>query len=100
MNKGELSRDVAAALGIAKASGAAAVDLVLDAITVALAAGEVVNLHGFGAFRLTHRAPQGLRKNHLNGRFYDTKASTNVRFKAHQALRARLPAPPADVAAE
>jgi len=100
MNKGELSKQVAASLGIAKASGAVAVDVVLDAITVALEGGEEVNLHGFGTFRVTQRAPQGLRKCALTGRFYDGKATTNVRFKAHGGLRERLPAPPADAAAE
>ncbi|WP_157817603.1 HU family DNA-binding protein [Candidatus Thiodictyon syntrophicum] len=97
MNKSQLSNTVAVVLGVSKSSGAATVDLVLEAIGGVLATGEDVTLHEFGTFRLIHRAAEPARA--INGKTYAIPARTKVRFKAHAGLLARLPAPVPDPAA-
>ena len=55
MNKADLVDKIAASTGISKTSAAAAIDTIVDAVTVALKKGDRVTLVGFGTFSVSHR---------------------------------------------
>ena len=55
MNKGDLIDKIAASTGISKTAAGAAIDTVVDAVTVALKKGDRVTLVGFGTFSVSHR---------------------------------------------
>lgn len=86
MNKNELIAAVAEKTGLSKKDSAAAVSAALAAVTAALAAGEKVQLVGFGSFETKKRAARmGLNPS--------TKQPVNIpatkvpTFKAGQALK-------------
>ncbi len=56
MNKNELTRAVANKIGVTLKDAGLAVDGVIDAITEALAAGEKIQISGFGTFELKQKA--------------------------------------------
>lgn len=56
MNKTELIAAVAEAAGVSKKDAAAVVDATFDTITAKMAAGEKVQLIGFGTFEARERA--------------------------------------------
>ena len=58
MNKVELAEAMAARLGINKTEGEKNLNAMLAIITEQLKAGGEVNLTGFGAFSVSHRAPR------------------------------------------
>lgn len=55
MNKADLVEKIAASTGISKTNAAAAIDVIVDAVTVALKKGDRVTLVGFGTFSVSHR---------------------------------------------
>jgi len=55
MNKGDLVEKIAVSTGITKTSAAAAIDTLIDAVTMALKKGDRVTLVGFGTFSVSQR---------------------------------------------
>ncbi len=89
MNKKELIEAVAEKAGMPRAQAARAVDAALAAVADALAAGQKVQLLGFGTFEAKVRpARQG--RNPRTGETLEIAESKNVGFKAGSALRGKL----------
>ena len=89
MNKKELIEAVAEKAGMPRAQAARAVDATLAAVADALAAGQKVQLLGFGTFEAKVRpARQG--RNPRTGETLEIAESKNVGFKAGSALRGKL----------
>lgn len=86
MNKGDLVDAVAGSTGDSKASAAASVDAVLDAITSALKGGDKVQISGFGTFEVRQRAARTGR-NPQTGATIQIAASKAPAFKAGKALK-------------
>jgi DNA-binding protein HU-beta len=86
MNKSELIDAVVAGAGIARNDAASATDAVFEAITRALAAGDQVNIAGFGNFSVKARAARAGR-NPQTGETIQIKASNSPGFKAGKALK-------------
>ena len=86
MNKTELISKIAADAGLSKKDSEKALTAALDAITAALAAGEKVQLVGFGVFDVKERAARtGL--NPKTKEAIDIPASKAPQFKAGKALK-------------
>ena len=86
MNKAELIQAVAAKAELDKKTADKAVCAVLDAITEAMAAGNKVQLIGFGAFEVRERAEKQAR-NPRTGEVVTAPACKVPTFKAGQALK-------------
>jgi len=67
MNKGDLVERIAASTGISKTSAAAAIDTIIDAVTIALKKGDRVTLVGFGTFSVSHRKARSGRNPQTGG---------------------------------
>jgi len=89
MNTTELAEKLAAAQGVTKAAAKAFVDDVLKAIADAAAAGEEVNLPGFGKFK-TKDAPAREGRNPSTGAVVQIAASKKVTFQPAKALKDKL----------
>jgi DNA-binding protein HU-beta len=89
VNKLELVEHVAEATDTSKAAAAAALDAVLEGITLALKKGEEVRLVGFGTFSVKERAA-GTGRNPATGEEIQIPASTSARFKPGATLKAAL----------
>lgn len=86
MNKNELASTVASAADLDGRQAKAAVDAVLSTIASEVAAGNEVNLSGFGKFSRSERAArQG--KNPATGETIQIAASKAVKFSAAKALK-------------
>lgn len=86
MNKSELADAVGKSFGGNKSMGGAAVDAVLGAIQGALAAGDKVQISGFGTFEVRQRAARTGR-NPRTGEEVAIKASNAPAFKAGKGLK-------------
>ena len=86
MNRSELEARVAARLDWRKGDARAAVDVVLEAITQAVAAGEEVKLVGFGTFA-TRLSPPITGRNPRTGAALDIPERRVVKFRAGRALK-------------
>ncbi len=86
MNKTELIASVAAKTGMSKKDSEKALAAVLDAVTEALAAGEKVQLVGFGTFETKHREAR-MGRNPSTGEAAEIAAATLPQFKAGKALK-------------
>ncbi len=86
MNKNELIAAVAEATLLSKKDAEAAVSATVEAITAALAAGERVQLVGFGTFEVKERAARTGR-NPKTLEEIQIPASMNPTFKAGKALK-------------
>ena len=86
MNKRELGEAVAGAFGGNKAMGNAAVDAVVDSITMALSKGDKISIAGFGNFEVRNR-PARVGRNPRTGESVQIKASKAPAFKAAKALK-------------
>ena len=86
MNKTNLIDVVAQATGMKKAQADAAVNAALAAISDALAAGEKVQIAGFGSFEVKERAARE-GKNPRTGEAIQIAASKNAVFSASKALK-------------
>jgi len=89
VNKLELVEHVAEATETSKAAAAAAIDAVIDGITLALKKGEEVRLVGFGTFSVKKRAA-GKGRNPATGEEIKIPASKSARFKPGATLKAAL----------
>ena len=86
MNKTQLIDVVAAKTDLKKKDAEAAVAAVLDAVAEALAAGDKVQLIGFGTFEVKERAAR-TGKNPRTGEAIEIPASKVPSFKAGAALK-------------
>lgn len=86
MNKTELVAAVAEKSAMSKKDSEAAVNAVLDAITEALAAGEKVQLVGFGSFETKDR-PARMGRNPKTKEEIEIPANRAPAFKAGKALK-------------
>ena len=86
MNKGDLVQAVVEATDLSKADASAAVEAVLDSITVSLGRGDAVRLVGFGTFSVAKRKALTGR-NPRTGEPLSIKASTRPTFKAGRGLK-------------
>ena len=89
MNKTNLIDVVAQATGVKKAQADAAVNAVITAIADALAAGEKVQIAGFGSFEVKERAARE-GKNPRTGEAIQIEASKTASFSASKTLKDRL----------
>jgi DNA-binding protein HU-beta len=89
MNKTNLIDVVAQATGMKKAQADAAVNAAIAAIADALAAGEKVQIAGFGSFEVKERAARE-GKNPRTGEAIQIEASKTAAFSASKNLKDRL----------
>jgi DNA-binding protein HU-beta len=89
MNKTNLIDVVAQATGMKKAQADAAVNAAIAAIADALAAGEKVQIAGFGSFEVKERAARD-GKNPRTGEKIQIAASKTAAFSASKSLKDRL----------
>lgn len=86
MNKTEMIAKIAKEAGLTKDQAAKAVKGVFDSITEALAAGEKVQLIGFGTFSVKDCAAREAN-NPLTGKKVKVPATKRPKFAAGQALK-------------
>ena len=89
MNKRELGAKVADKVGLTQAQADQAVEATFEALAGALAAGEKVQLGGFGTFEVRERAARTGR-NPQTGEEIQIAASKAAGFKPATALKTRL----------
>ena len=89
MNKTNLIDVVAQATGMKKTQADAAVNAALAAITDALAAGEKVQIAGFGSFEVKERAAREGHNPRTGGKI-QIAASKTASFSASKTLKDRL----------
>ena len=86
MNKGDLTKAVAAAAGLSSLDAAGAVDAVFDSISGAVKKRESVAIAGFGTFLAKTRAAREGR-NPATGEKIQIKEKTSAAFKPATALK-------------
>lgn len=89
MNKTELVAAVAAKTELSKKDAEKALSAVLETITETMAAGEKVQLVGFGTFEAKERSER-TAKNPRTGETVTVPASRVPAFKAGQALKTKV----------
>ena len=89
MSKDDLIADVARETGLSKAQARKVVEILLAAITEALAAGETVRIAGFGSFTVVARAARSGR-NPMTGARIRIAARRVPRFKPIRAFKAAV----------
>ena len=89
MNKNELVAAVAAKTEMSKKNAEKAVAAVLETVAETLAAGEKVQLVGFGTFEAREREAR-TAKNPRTGETVEVAASRVPTFKAGQALKNKV----------
>ena len=89
MNKTELVAAVAAKTELSKKNAEKAVAAVLETVAETLAAGEKVQLVGFGTFEAREREAR-TAKNPRTGETVEVAPSRVPAFKAGQALKAKV----------
>ena len=89
MNKTELVAAVAAKTELSKKNAEKAVAAVLETVAETLAAGEKVQLVGFGTFEIREREAR-TAKNPRTGETVEVAASRVPAFKAGQALKTKV----------
>ncbi len=89
MNKTELVAAVAAKTALSKKDAEKALSAVLETVSETLAAGEKVQLVGFGTFETKERSER-TAKNPRTGETVTVPASRVPGFKAGQALKAKV----------
>ena len=86
MKTAELIAAMAAKAGIKKTDAQKALDAFIEVVSEELAAGEKVQLTGFGTFEVAERAAREGR-NPQTGETMTIAASKNPKFKAGKALK-------------
>ncbi len=86
MNRSDIVAVVASASGLTNANASKVVDSMLDAITVALKAGDEVRLVGFGTFAVSDRSAKEGR-NPRTGEKIQIAASKQPKFSAGKGLK-------------
>ena len=89
MTKKDLITSVAKEAGITQKDASAAVNAVLDSIATALAAGEKVQLPGFGTFEVRHRNARTGTNPHTK-EVINIPASNIPAFKPGKALKDKI----------
>ncbi len=89
MNKGELVSALAAKAGLSKKDSEAALNALVDVISETIAAGEKVQLIGFGTFESKNR-PARVARNPRTGEEVKIAASKAPAFKAGKALKDKV----------
>ena len=89
MNKTELVAAVAAKTKLTKKDAEKAVSAVIETLTETLAAGQKVQLVGFGTFETREREAR-IAKNPRTGETVEAPASRIPAFKAGQALKTKV----------
>ena len=89
MNKAQLVEAIVKETGLKKKDAEAALSAVLNSIENALAAGDKVQLVGFGTFSVKERAARVGRNPH-NGQSIQIPASKHPSFAAGSALKASV----------
>ena len=89
MNKTELIAEIAAKAGLAKKDAEKAVNTMMDVISDAMAAGEKVQLVGFGSFETKKREAR-VGRNPKTQEAIDIPASCVPVFKAGKALKDKV----------
>ncbi len=89
MNKTELVAAVAAKTELTKKDAEKAVSAVIETLTETLAAGQKVQLVGFGTFETREREAR-IAKNPRTGETVEVPASRIPAFKAGQALKTKV----------
>ena len=89
MNKQELIDAVADEAGVAKSSAAATIDAVLATVSKTVAAGESVQLIGFGTFATGDRAARSGR-NSKTGETIEISAAKTLKFSGAKAFEDAL----------
>jgi len=89
MNKTDLIAEVAVKAGLSKKDAEKALNATLDAITAALAAGEKVQLVGFGGFEVKAREAR-VGRNPRTKETIEIPASKLPVFKAGKALKDKV----------
>ena len=87
MNKTDLVNKVSEKTGMTKKDAEKALTAITDSITEALAAGEKVQLVGFGTFEVRERAARTGHNPRKQGEVIQIAASKAPAFKAGQALK-------------
>ena len=86
MNKTELIAEIAAKAGLAKKDAEKAVNAMMDVVSDAMAAGEKVQLVGFGSFETKKREAR-VGRNPKTKEAIEIPASCVPTFKAGKALK-------------
>ena len=86
MNRDDLIREVAGKTGMAIVAAKKTVEAIIDSVKEALAAGNSVELHSFGSFKLAQRAARN-GVNPQTGKKIVIAARTVPTFKAGKALK-------------
>jgi DNA-binding protein HU-beta len=86
MNKQELIDAVAATTGASKAATGETLDAIVDAVTRAVAKGDVVQLIGFGSLSVGARAAR-VGRNPATGAEIQIPAAKTVKFTAGKAFK-------------
>ena len=86
MNKSELTAALVAKTGFAKKDAEKALNAVVDVITETLAAGDKVQIVGFGSFEVKERPPR-TAPNPPTGEEIKIEATQAPLFKAGKALK-------------
>lgn len=89
MNKSELVDAIATGADISKAAATRALDTTLQAITSAVAAGDMVSLVGFGSFKPSARKAR-TGKNPKTGEPIEIAATTVPKFTAGAVFKAAV----------
>ena len=89
MNKTELIAEIAAKAGLAKKDAEKAVNAMMDVVTDAMAAGEKVQLVGFGSFETKKREAR-VGRNPKTKEAIEIPASCVPVFKAGKALKDKV----------
>ena len=89
MNKAELIAAMAAKAGIKKTDAQKALDAFIEVVSEELAAGEKVQLTGFGTFEVAERAAREGR-NPQSGETMMIAASKSPKFKAGKVLKDKV----------
>ena len=89
MNKAELVAAVAEKAGLSKKDSEKAINAAFESITAALAAGEKVQLVGFGAFEVKERGER-IGRNPQTKEEMTIPASRVATFKVGKALKAAV----------
>ena len=89
MNKTELIAEIAAKAGLAKKDAEKAVNAMMDVVSDAMAAGEKVQLVGFGSFEIKKREAR-VGRNPKTKEAIEIPASCVPVFKAGKALKDKV----------
>ena len=89
MNKGELAAAIAEKSGLTKKDALAAGDAFVEAVEEAVAAGNKVQLIGFGSFERGERAARAGR-NPNTGKAIKIPATKTVKFKAGSEFKVKV----------